>query len=407
MKNIVLTFLLAIAGMICSAQKVDTLTIQSKVLNDTRKIQVVLPKGYGQYQASHPNKDRNYMVAYFFDAQDKSMFDLCKATVNYLSGPNQSYSEPLILVGIPNRERWHDFLPKALTEEGSKHYKGNGGAELLAVYLRDEVMPLINSKYNVKPYNIGIGHSLGGTFVTYCMLKHPELFNAGIAVSPNFAYDEEQMVRTFDNLATEKILNHKFLYIALGYGDEMEEQFKPATQKVANLLKKKNIPGFKWQVEALDIDSHGLTHAEGILKGLYRLYKQMNLSDVQMNSYFNNKSKPFMSQVKEYYASASLWSGMKLPTTEEVNLKAGNLLAFKHDKESIEFYDWGISLYPDDSNLYDSAAESETAMGDKAAALKYYTEALEMLKRTRSKLTESVYNGKVASFEKNIVALKK
>jgi predicted alpha/beta superfamily hydrolase len=82
--------------------------------------------------------------------------------------------------------------------------------------------------------NIGIGHSLGATFLAYAMLKYPELFNAGIVISPNFQYDQEQMVHKFDSLANSNTLNHKFLFMAHGSGDLFEDDFKTASEKVHN-----------------------------------------------------------------------------------------------------------------------------------------------------------------------------
>jgi predicted alpha/beta superfamily hydrolase len=307
MKKISLISLFALLTIAVNAQTVDTLTIQSKVFNETRKIKVLLPKGYGQYSPDHPNKDREYMVAYLFDSQSESFFNFYKATINYLTemGGQYVYLHPLIVVGISSPNRQYEFTPKAQTAEGLKSFAKSGGADLLATHLQEEVMPLINSKYHVTAYNIGIGHSLGATFVSYSMLKFPQLFNAGIAISPNFHYDQEQIVHKFDSLANATTLNHKFLYIAHGYRDATEERFRPSTEKVGSLLTKKNVPGLKWQVKAMDNDNHGLTGMEGIFKGLVAFNKEFTLSDSQIADFMNDKSKSFIDQFKEYYSTAS------------------------------------------------------------------------------------------------------
>src|ERR1700761_3586378 len=268
----------ALAGY---CQTVDTLTIQSKFLGQTKKVKVALPYGYNKYDHILVNQHRKYIVAYLFDSQSNNFFNFYKATIDYLV--NQHIIQPMTLVGISSPDRQYEFLPQAQTEAGLKSYAKSGGADLLARHLKDEVMPAIEAKYNCLPYNIGIGHSLGGTFVSYALLKCPELFNAIIAISPNFAYDKEQMVHKFDSLANTRLLNHKFLYIAYGYKDNTEEKFRPATIKVNSLLANKNIAGLKWQVKSMDNDSHGLTAMEGIFKGLVALNRELNMTDESLN----------------------------------------------------------------------------------------------------------------------------
>jgi len=143
---------------------------------------------------------------------------------------------------------------------------------------------------------------------------------------------------------------------------------------------------------------------EGFFKGLTMLNREFTLSENQVTFFLNDKNKPFIDHVIEYYSSASLWSGLKLPLVEDINDVGYNLFYAKYYKESIELFKYGISLYPDDTNLYDSIGEIQSGVGDKAAALKYYSEGLEALKKQKGNLTDAVYNRKLQGFEKNIKA---
>ena len=375
---------------------VDTLTIQSAVFNKARKIKVMLPFRYDQ----HPNTDEKYMVAYLFDSQSDDFFNIYKHTVNMLA--LQGILQPLILIGIESGNRQFEFTAKAETDEGIKNYTKSGGADTLALHLKDEVIPAIQKKYRTNGYNVGIGHSLGATFVSYALLKHPTLFNAAIAISPNYQYDKERMVDQFDKLGNTQLLNHKFLYIAHGYGDATEEKFKPSTKKMESLLIKKNITGLRWEFKSMDNNSHATTALEGIFKGLIALNNQLNLSNEKIETFINDKRKPFIENIKDHYKTTSEWASIKLPIVNEINNAGYYLFYSKRNKEAIEMMAWGLSYYPHNINLYDSMAEIQLGLGDKQASLKYYTAGLNEVKNQKQTLEPKRYDQLIAGFEKHI-----
>ena len=47
----------------------------------------------------------------------------------------------------------------------------------LLLSLEKEIIPFIKSRYNTGSRNILVGHSLGGTFVTYALLSNLVCFN--------------------------------------------------------------------------------------------------------------------------------------------------------------------------------------------------------------------------------------
>ena len=60
--------------------------------------------------------------------------------------------------------------------------------------LEKEIIPFIKSRYNTGLRNILVGHSLGGTFVTYALLSNPGLFQCILSVSPNYMYSRKMMI---------------------------------------------------------------------------------------------------------------------------------------------------------------------------------------------------------------------
>lgn len=384
-----LLLVMLLACNMVSAQRVDTISIESKVFNTSRKIKIALPDEY----ADKP--DNKYIVAYLFDAQSNDFFNFYTATIRYLSA--QGLIKPMIVVGIESANRQYEFTPKAKTPAGEKYFKKSGGASLLAAHLGSEVLPVIAKKYRTLPYNIALGHSLGATFVTYCMLNDPQLFNAVIAVSPNYQYDNLQMVEQFDSLATAKTLAQKFFYLAHGNGDNYEDKFKTGSVKIDSLLSVKKIPGLRWEYKNMDNHSHATTPMEGFFKGLVSLEANLGLPYEKMMSFFGDSNTVFIDQVKEYYKPLSQWSGLSLPLADEANTMAYNCFYSNKKREAITLLKWGIALHPDNINLYDSMGEMLQDAGDKVAAAAAYKKGIEVLvsqkERYDAKKYESLQNG--------------
>lgn len=399
MKKILFLFLvLCTPGFAFSQhQKVDTIRISSKIFNSNRKIKVALPEGY------EDNPDKKYIVAYLFDAQSEDFFNFYKSTIDYLT--KQGLIQPVILVGIASENRQYEFTPQAQTPQGLKKFAKSGGASLLAAHLKDEVMPLIKEKYRSRNYNIGMGHSLGGTFVTYSLFNAPELFNAAIAISPNLQYDELQVVRQFENLKNPKLLDHKYYYLAHGNGDAYEDSFKIGIKKVDSILQVKAFPGFRWKYKDFDNDSHGTTAMEGMFKGLIDVFRQFSLSDKQINAFYADDKKPFIDQVKDVYQAASDWSGLRLPVVDDLNTMGYNCYYANKKQEAVEVFQWGLTLYPENINLYDSIGEVLQLSGNKEEALKYYRKGITVIEKRKGTLETKKYNKLISGFEERIKSL--
>jgi predicted alpha/beta superfamily hydrolase len=396
--KLLLLSLLFVRAAYSQTPPLDTLTIQSKIFNTTRKVVVALPSGYD----NHP--DQNYVTAYLFDAQSADFFNFYRSTVKYLT--QDGYIQPLILIGVVSENRQYEFTPQAQTEQGRKYFQKSGGAELLARHISEEVMPLIRQKYRTNHYNIGIGHSLGATFVTYSLLHHAEIFNAVIAISPNYQYDNMQLVHQFDSLANHQLLNGKFLYIAHGNGDAYEDNFKVGSDKIDSILQKRNIAGLRWQFKSMDNDSHGTTALEGIFKGLIALYRELTIPDKQISAFYKDHQISFFDHLKGYYEAASQWSGLSLPMADDINNVGYNCYYAGKNDDAVAVLNYGLTQYPDNVNLYDSIGEIETNTRKKSDALNHYLKGLEVVKKQEKLLPTKKYNSLVNHFENKIKTLR-
>jgi len=120
-----------------------------------------------------------------------------------------------------------DFTPERddkFEKEAGKDLKQKvvtGGADQFIKFIQFELMPLVEKRYRVKPKKcILAGHSLGGLFTAYALLKSPILFKSYIISSPSLWYHNKYMFDYEENFSK----HHKTLpanaFFSVG---EMEE----------------------------------------------------------------------------------------------------------------------------------------------------------------------------------------
>jgi predicted alpha/beta superfamily hydrolase len=164
-------------------------TISSDVLGRSYKLQVKLPPSYGAAgRARH-----RYPVIYFNDAT----YTWLTAVGVTIFPFHTDVFEEAILVGISHAEgeksqlsRTRDYTP---TKSPDTRYE-SGGARQYLTFLKDEVLPLIESTYRADPERrILSGVSYGGLFGVYALLEEPGLFQDYILTSPSLWHNKEVM----------------------------------------------------------------------------------------------------------------------------------------------------------------------------------------------------------------------
>ena len=202
----------------------NVVTIHSKVLNEDRKIYVHCPK------PDTANPTKRYPVLYLTDADN--YFELLAFYTGYLSRWDVLAMPEMIVVATAHADRIKDLTPTHGTtnylgkRDTAGYYKTSGGNENFLQFIRTELMPVIERNYKTEPYKILGGHSFGGITTINCMLTHPEMFNAYIAISPSFYWDNRYLLKLTDKiLKKSSVLNKKLFY---SNGNEGEDEVKPS-----------------------------------------------------------------------------------------------------------------------------------------------------------------------------------
>lgn len=385
MKNILLfVFLFGISSV---GQNIVTKKMKSIVLNQKRELLIYEPV------EMTVKPDSRFEVIYVFDAQSRNYFDFVHSSIQFIKGQHKAF----IIVGIVSpydeakkQSRNTDFLPMAHHSETRTHYQGYmGGADKFMRFLNEEVFPFIEKEYRVFPERIAVGHSNGGTFITYCLLNQPEMFNAYIAVSPNLAFDQGQLIDELQKLDPNRIAGQKFYYMsranegsANGFND-----WNIAYDKAIAIMQK---PELSEKIKFISEDfsksqSHYSTFPFGTLSGLNAYLDHRYYNAGNGIAYYENLYK----------------KGLLNLTADFLSKYAYDCFEKNQQDNAFAVMDYTISKHPADHSLYNLKAEFYELAGNNRQASEWYKKALDVLAFQRAGYNEILYNEVFKLYDRN------
>lgn len=156
-----------------SATKADTITIQSKLLSQTRRALVSLPQ-------SHAGTTRAYPVVIVLDGE--AYFENAKVITAKLAA--LGHFPEAIVVAIPNltnspTDRVRDMTPPGLSVSGSSL---NEDGDKFLDFIEQELMPVVRAKYRGGAPLMLVGHSSGGVIATYAAARRPASFPVVVSI---------------------------------------------------------------------------------------------------------------------------------------------------------------------------------------------------------------------------------
>lgn len=194
----------------------QSLTMDSSILKQTRRINVHLPPDY-------TTSGKTYPVLYLLDGGEKEDFPhiVGLAQLGELSG---TYRE-MIVVGIEGIDRRHDLTHPTSVAKEKADYPTTGGSAAYRRFLAEELKPWVAARYRISGESAIIGESLAGLFVVETLLKQPTLFDAYIAASPSLWWSDQALARgAAADLAKWPAGGARKLYLTIGdEGTTMQE----------------------------------------------------------------------------------------------------------------------------------------------------------------------------------------
>lgn len=165
----------------------ERISIQSKVLDEERSIQVYLPPSY------YYGDQSNFPVVYLMDGDYNFHYDT--GLIELLSSVSEEIPE-MIVIGISDKgaEKYRNYCKPTNGTEKS------GDADRFMSFIEKELKPFVKQNYKTSDYDILIGHSLGGLFATHYFMSNPSAFDAYIAIDPSLWWNDYKAVEDADSV---------------------------------------------------------------------------------------------------------------------------------------------------------------------------------------------------------------
>ena len=222
----------------------ETFALQSKILGETRRINVYLPSGYSASPSTR------FPVLYMPDGGIGEDFLHVAGLVQVSVG--NGTMRPFILVGIENTERRRDLTGPTEVADDRKIAPHVGGSGRFRSFLRDELMPQVEKRYRTTKERAIVGESLAGLFVVETFLVEPELFDTYMAFDPSLWWNGQKLV----NEAPQRLDGHPKLEKTLYMASSSDQGIEDGPQKLVDALREHAPPGLHWHYEKMPGEKH-------------------------------------------------------------------------------------------------------------------------------------------------------
>ena len=237
----------------------QTFTVDSKVLAETRRINVYTPPGYAEGGKTYP-------VLYMPDGGVDE--DFPHVTTDVDTAIRAGEMRPVIVVGIVNTERRRDMTGPTRIESDRKIAAHVGGSANFRAFIRDELMPVIRKRFRGNGETAIVGESLAGLFVLETFFEEPRMFHTYIALSPSLFWNAQDLVhRAAERLRSRPRLTAT-LYLATAGDDDIDD----AGKTMAATLRTDAPKGLTWYYEPRPDLKHSTIYASaspGVFRKLF------------------------------------------------------------------------------------------------------------------------------------------
>ncbi len=370
----------------------ESFTLQSKVLGETRPFLVAPPPGYA-------GSSERYPVAVLLDGDVHLVHT--RGTLDFLA--RNGFMPAMILVAVPSTERTRDLTPThvAADEVGDnrREYPTSGGGERFEAFLRTELLPWVDQHYRTISWRMLLGHSFGGLFTVHTMLTHPDDFNAWVAVSPSFRWDDQLLLREAKAVFKKHKNFQETLFLSIGdEGERSGEMF----DRFVSFVNQAGPGGFRLATMKLDDEDHNSVVLRSHYHALRSIFAGWRVAlDPATGRYPGG-----LAALKKHYAELGSRLGMPVAPPElVVNLLGYRAMAAGDLDAALELFSLNAANHPTSANTHDSLGEGLEAAGRLDEAKVHFKHAV-ALGRDQDDPNTAIYKQHMERAEKALEAAK-
>lgn len=130
----------------------------------------------------------------------------------------------------------------------------SGKAEAFVAFIRDQVMPFVEQTYCPTEERVYSGYSYGGTFGTYVLFKHSELFTRFMIGGPDYS-ENNKVFFEYEQVYSK---NHSDLdkRIYMSVGSEENDETIPGMFKMVFAMKNRGYPNMELKFHMVEGETH-------------------------------------------------------------------------------------------------------------------------------------------------------
>lgn len=260
-----LVYLISACFLFASAQNFSLYNTKENIfpaknVADTFHIFISMPDDYN-------TTDKSYPVLYILDGD--VTYGMAASIARYLQiGGN---IPELIIVGIG-----YGSIDRNSGNKSRRDYRpiAEGGAENFLSFVKDELIPYVDSTYRTIPGDRSIsGYSSGGLFALYTLFTQPETFSRYIVGSPYLVWDDYS-IYDYEEISAEIIGNKEInLFISVGSEESDEKYFNPIDDLVT-IIQDRNYSGLTLETKVFDGSTHLMGPPESLTHGLLSVFSK-------------------------------------------------------------------------------------------------------------------------------------
>lgn len=380
-----LTLLFFTISLSLTAQENKIIKFDSKILSETRSINIHIPNSYSI-------SEKRYPVIYSLDGEYTKLS--LNGTLDYYSFWDKTPECIVVSIDqnyldtIENKyKRWIDCSYS--WDSGLPKNKGIDFKE----FISKELIPFIDSSYRTTDFRTIIGHSFTANYVNYFLLDEEPLFTGYVAISPYYASNGLDSLKTI----VENLKKPVFYYVANGEND-LSGHIKSVSE-FDKLFAKIDNENFVY--EMFDMKNNQATHytifpisMSSAIEHLFSAYSLINENEFKKILKEDNK----IDYLTERYANIKAIYGIEIPIREtDINTVAYAISKNKQWNQLKQIAELTIAIYPESYLGYWTMGEYYEKKGD-------FTLSLQQFELGFSKLGDDILN--IEDFQKDIDRVK-
>lgn len=357
-------------------------TLSSAILDRERPVRIGLPADYDASAA--------YPVVYVLDGE--THFQHTLSSMRFLAAAGRMPQAILVAVENVGDDRTANLTPAAPGGVG-----GGGDADRFRAFLRDELKPWVDERYATRPFDLLIGHSFGGLFITHLLREEPRLFDAYISISPSLHWPRDgEYVATLDDLELEPGAS---LYMSAG-GEG--GGLLAGALRFAGVLENNAPAEFRWKWQHMPGESHGSVPGPSTYEGLQWTFEAFN--PVHLWDDLATNGADALPRIEAHFDELSAFMGFRvdppISTVGGIATRLGTLL--DRNDDALAITQAMLSWRPDHPESHFRRAHALRSACRVDEARTHYARALELAPRAYgadAPMTRAMARG-VANFER-------